>query len=338
MSLREPLDLSGKAPSDSMMGIEDEWGIVRPIQKGKIEVIFGRDKSGNSLPPKIESPIEISGSVYTDAQEPRIDHTWLQNPFLLWLKAFAPNRESTLSCPPPAGDCLPHVSGRVRSHTLQEGNPGKLEESWNLLTKFKNWVFSDYDPPTENGGSTTRVDVAYGDNTSAQEKMAGTFPSEITEFPSFEYEEYDLFFPTPKSPSRLVSNTGNPFFTDLEAAMPGPSFFDYDSDEELAASFHTAGGESSDSTKEAISSERLSKQETLFGDNEAEKPRPKPMEKGLSRCSVCDFFGCPTELPEGRESLFGGDEDEPRRPSPNELRVNKPDSRPILERNWELYF
>lgn len=340
MSLREPLDLSVKVPSDSMMSVEDEWRIVRPVQRGKTEVIFCRDNSGYSLPPKTESPMDISESAHTDAQEPRIDPTWLHQPYLLWLRAFAPDRDSGLSCPP-AGDCLPYVGGRVRSHSLQEGNPGKLEESWNLLTRIKNWVFSDYDPPTENGGSTTKADVTYGDNASPQEKMAGTFPPDIPEFPSFEFEEYDLFFPSPKSSSRLIPNTRSPLFRDLEAALSSPSFFDYSSDGELDASFHTAHGESSDLTNDAISSERLSDQETHFGDNGAEElePRPQsPMEKGLPECSVHDFSGNPAELPGGRESLLGGGGEKPKRSSPNEPRANKPYSRSILERDWGLDF
>lgn len=340
MSLREPLDLSGKVPSDSMMSVEDEWRIVRPVQRGKTEVIFCRDKPGNSLPPKIESPINISGSAHTVAQEPRIDPTWLHRPYLLWLTAFAPDRDSGLSCPP-AGDCLPYVSGRVRSHSLQEGKPGRLEEPWNLLNRIKNWVFSDYGPSTENGVSTTKVDVAYGDNTSAQEKMAGTFPPDIADFTSFKFEEYELSFPSPKSSSRLISNTESPPFRDLEAAMSGPSFFDYSSDAELDASFHTARGENSDLTNETILSERLSDQETPFGDDGAEKlkPRPQsPMEKGLPECSVHDFSGNPTELPEGRESLLGGDEEKPKRSSPNEPQVNKPRSGSVLERDWGLNF
>ncbi|CAH0014375.1 unnamed protein product [Clonostachys rhizophaga] len=341
MSLREPLNLPGKVPSDSAMSVEDEWKVVRPVQRGKTEVIFCRDKSGKSLPPKIESPIQISESAHTDAQEPRIDPTWLHKPYLLWLTAFAPDRDSGLSCPPPAGDCLPPVSGRVRSHSLQEGKPGRLEESWNLLTKIKDWVFSDYGPPMENDGSTTKVNIASGDNTSAQEKMAGTFPPDIADFPSFKFEEYDPFFPSLKPSSSLISNTGSPPFTDLEAAMLGPSFFDYSSDGELDARFHTARGEGSGLTNEAISSERLSDQETLFGNNGAEKlkPRPQsPMEKGLPECSVHDLCGNPTELPEGRESLLGGDEEKPKRSSPNEPQVNKPRSGSILERDWGLNF
>ncbi|CAH0056693.1 unnamed protein product [Clonostachys solani] len=278
------------------MSVEDEWRSVRPVQRGKTEVIFCRDEKGNSLPPKILE------SATSDSPESIVDYTGFYKPYLRWPGAIAPDRDSGLSCPP-AEDCPSNVSGRLRSHSLQEGKPGKLEESWNLLTMIKNWVFNDYDPPAKRGGLS------------------------------------------PKSSSRhehtQISNTGSPFFRDLEAGMLGPSFFDYSSDEELDTSFHTARDESSDSTNETISLERLSSQETLFGDKEAEKLNAKPrspMESGFTECSVYGFSGKSPKLPKGRESLLGGDEDKPRRPSPNEPRVSKPFSRLILESDWELNF
>ncbi|VUC35983.1 unnamed protein product [Clonostachys rosea] len=318
------------------MSVEDEWKIVRPMQRVKTEVIFCRDEPENFLPPKIESPIEILDSPDSDAEEPRYDLSWLYKPYLPRPRAIAPDRDSSLSYPS-TGDCLSNVSDRFRPNSLQEDKLREPEESWNLLTRVKNWMFRDYDPLVKEDDSATGSDMVYDVNISAQENMAGTFPPDIAESLNSETHEYARFHSSQNASichgNAQVSYTGNPSFRDLEASIQGTSFFDYSSDEDLDASFHTARDESRDSINVAILLGRLSDHETLSEDNEAGKLETEPgnsMGKGLRGCSFYDFSG---KLHEGRESFLAGDEDETRSPSPDELRVNKPDSRPILDRD-----